>query len=88
MDFPGGAMDKNSPANVGDMVSICGMERFHMCEVIKPMYHIYWARTPQCLSLHDATTEASVPRVVAPQEKPPQWEACTLQWRVAPTRFK
>ena len=34
-------MDKNSPAKVGDMVSICGMERFRMCGVIKPMYHNY-----------------------------------------------
>ena len=31
------------------------------------------------------TTEARVPRACAPQqEKPPQWEACAPQWRVAP----
>ena len=33
------------------------------------------------------TTEAGVPRAHAPpQEKPPQWEARALQWRVAPAR--
>ena len=32
-------------------------------------------------------TEARVPRAHAPQqEKPSQWEAHTLQWRVAPAR--
>ena len=36
-----------------------------------------------------ATTEARVPRARAPQQKkPPQWEAHTLQQRVAPARHK
>ena len=29
-DFPGGAVDKNPPANAGDMGSIPGAGRFHM----------------------------------------------------------
>ena len=29
-DFPGGAMDKNPPANTGDIGSIPGPGRFHM----------------------------------------------------------
>ena len=29
-DFPGGAVDKNPPANAGDMSSIPGAGRFHM----------------------------------------------------------
>ena len=29
-DFPGGTVDKNLPANSGDMVSIPGPGRFHM----------------------------------------------------------
>ena len=30
LDFPGGAVDKNSPANGGNMGSIPGLGRFHM----------------------------------------------------------
>ena len=29
-DFPGGAVDRNPPANAGDMGSIPGLGRFHM----------------------------------------------------------
>ena len=37
------------------------------------------------LSPRATTTEARMPRSHAPQqEKPPQWEARTLQWSVAP----
>ena len=39
----------------------------------------YWAHMPQVL-------KAVHPRACAlQQEKPPQWEACAPQWRVAPT---
>ena len=45
------------------------------------------AHEPQLLSLGAATTEARTSRAHAPQqEKPPQWEACTPQQRVAPAR--
>ena len=43
------------------------------------------AHEPQLLSPRATTTEARVPRAPAPQqEKPPQWEARTLQRKVAP----
>jgi len=29
-DFPGGPVDKNLPANAGDMASIPGLGRFHV----------------------------------------------------------
>ena len=45
------------------------------------------AHEPQLLSLWATTTEAHVPRAHAVQhEKPPQWEARSLQGRVAPAR--
>ena len=31
-DFPGGPVDKNSPANAGDTGSIPGLGRFHMLQ--------------------------------------------------------
>ena len=46
---------------------------------LEPMSHNYWS---PCTT----TTEAHAPRAHAPQqEKPPQWEACAPQQRVAPT---
>ena len=78
--FPGGAVVENPPANAGDMGSIPGLGGSHVL-------WINWARVPQLLSPHATTTEARTPRTRAPQqEKPPQWEACALQQRVAPTR--
>ena len=51
----------------------------------KPVHHNYWARAPPLLSLCATTAEVHVPRARAPQqEKPPQWEARTLQQRAAP----
>ena len=50
----------------------------------KPVHHNYWA-----CALEPASHNywAHVPRAHAPQqEKPPQWEACAPQRRVAPTR--
>ena len=35
-DFPGGSVDKNLPANVGDMTLIPGPGRFHMPRRTKP----------------------------------------------------
>ena len=83
---------KNPPANAGDTGSSPGPGRSHM-----PRSN--WAHAPQLLSLRSrahepqllspraTTTEAHAPRARAPQqEKPPQWEACALQWRVAPAR--
>ena len=44
MDFPGGTMDKNPPANEGDTGSIPGLGIFRMLGSNQ-------ARTPQLLSL-------------------------------------
>ncbi|KAJ8784724.1 hypothetical protein J1605_008075 [Eschrichtius robustus] len=51
LDFPGGAVVKNPPANAGDMGSSPGLGRLHM-----PRSN--WAREPQLLSSHATTTEA------------------------------
>ena len=65
---------------------------------LEPTSHNFWAHVPQLLkpscsracvlqllSLCTATTEAHTPRAHASQqEKPPQWEARALQWRVSP----
>ena len=66
---------------------------------LEPVSHNYWARAPQLLSLlsrarephllslHATTTEAHAPGACAlQQERPPQWEACAPQQRVAPAR--
>ena len=61
------------------------------CRATKPVRHNYWACALEPMS-HNywspcaTTTEARVPRACAlQQEKPPQWEACAPQQRVAPT---
>ena len=50
LDFPGGAVDKNPPANSGDMGSIPGLGRFHMPQQLspcatttEPVHHKYWS---------------------------------------------
>ena len=76
LDFPGGTVVKNPPANAGDMGSSPGPGRSHMPRSNK-------ARAPQLLSLrsrahepqlvspHAATTEAHVPRARALQQEKP-----------------
>ena len=89
-DFPGGPVVKNLPANAGDTGLSLGPGRSHMLQSNKaraPQLLSLRSRAhePQLLSLWATTTEARVPRARAPQqEKPPQWEAHTLQQRVAP----
>ena len=72
----------------------------HWVSALEPASHNCWAhvpqqlkpacrraRVPQLLSPCAATTEACTTRARGPQqEKPPQWEARTLQQRVAPAR--
>ena len=60
VDFPGGAVVKNLPANAGVTGSIPGPGRSHSraCE-------------PQLLSPRATTTEAHVPRACAPQQEKP-----------------
>ena len=85
-------MVKNPPAKAGVMGSNPGPGRSHMpwsnwAHVPQLMSLCSRAREPQLLSLRATTTEARTPRACAPQqEKPPQWEACALQQRVAPAR--
>ena len=64
-DTPGGALDKNPPANAGDVGSIPGPGRFHMPRSSE-------AREPQLLSPRSATTEAHALGACAPGEKPPR----------------
>ena len=90
LGFPGGAVAKNLPANAGDTASSPGTGRSHTlrsnyAHAPQLMSLRSRARKPQLLSLHATTTEACMPRARAlQQEKPPQWEACTPPWRVAP----
>ena len=46
--------------------------------------HSYWAHRPQLMSPQAATLKPAHPRSRAPQEEPPQWEACTLQLESRP----
>ena len=49
----------------------------------KPVRHNYWACALECPRA--TTAEARAPTARAPQqEKPPQWETRTPQWRVSP----
>ena len=57
----------------------------YWAHTLEPVSHNYWAHEPQLLTPRATATEAQAPRAHAPQqEKPPQWEACAPQWRVAP----
>ena len=50
----------------------------------KPVRHNYWACA---LELVSHNYWACAPRARAPQqEKPPKWEPCSPQWRLAPAR--
>ena len=89
-DFPGGAVVKNPPANAGDTCLSPNPGRSHMprsdqARAPQLLSLRSTAHEPQLLSLRATTTEALAPRAPAPQqEKPPQWEARTPQWRIAP----
>ena len=78
LDFPGGSVVKNPPANAGDMGSSPGPGRSHMlrsneARVLQLLSLSSRARRPQLLSLRATTTEAHAPRACAPQqEKLPQ----------------
>ena len=78
MDFPGGTVAKNPPANVGDTGSSPGPGRSHTPRSNKAhasqlLSLCSRAREPQLLSPCATTTEAREARARAPrQEKPPQ----------------
>ena len=50
MGFPGGAVDKNPPANTGDKGSIPGPGRFHMARATKPVLQRPRAATTEPMS--------------------------------------
>ena len=91
-DFPGCTVVKNLPANARDTGSIPGLGRAHMprsnsARAPQLLSLSSRAREPQLLSPCATTTEARAPRACALQQrKPPQWEACALQQKAAPTR--
>ena len=64
MDFPGGPVVKNLPANAGDTGSISGQGGSHM-----PWSN--QACAPQLLSPCALTTGAITPRACAPQQEKP-----------------
>ena len=69
VDFPGGPVVKNPPANAVDTVSIPCPRRFHMPRGNE-------ACIPQLLNPQATTTQAHMPRACAPQEEtPPRREA-------------
>ena len=64
-DFPGGIVDKNSPANAGNTSLIPGPGRFHML----------WNNLSSCAT----ATGPALESLALPREKPPQWEARTTR---------
>ena len=59
MDFPGGPVVKNPPANAGDLGSVPGLGRFHMPQGSQA--HARPLRKPTCRRAH-----------ALQQERPPQ----------------
>ena len=47
--FPGGAVNSNPPANAGDVGSIPGPGRLHICRATKSVHHSYWSLVMQLL---------------------------------------
>ena len=78
-DFSDGTVDKNPPANAGDIGSIPDL-RISQRLQSKPVYHSYWACALEHTShKHQAILlqllKSAGPRACVPQqEKPPQWE--------------
>ena len=73
--FPGGTADRNLPANA--WVQSLVQEESTCPGTTKTGASNYWAHEPQLKLI-------CVLRACAPQqEKPPQWEACALQQRIA-----
>ena len=74
IDFPGGTVVKNPPANAGGMGSIPGPGRSHMLrsnearvpQLLSPRSR---SREPQRLSQRATTTEARAPRACALQQR-------------------
>ena len=85
-DLLGGSVDKNLPANAGDMGLIPGPGGFHMpWNTPQPLSLCSRTRELQLQSPCAAATEARAPRTHAPQQKKPlRWEAWALQLESSP----
>ena len=75
-DFPGSSV--GDPTCLGAAKSMS-----HNCQAcaLEPGSYNCQAHVPQLL-------KPPQPRASAPQERPPQWEACAPQWRVDPAHYK
>ena len=98
LDFSGGALRIHLLMQ-GTQARSLIWEDSRCLRQLKPVRHSWWApalepstHKPQLLSPHAATAEARMLQLLKPaclepwaskQEKPLQWEACVLQWRVA-----
>ena len=65
IDLPGGPVVKNTPANVGDMGSVSALGDSTGHGAMKPVHQNPWACEYSTGGLQ--------------QERPPQWEPCTLK---------
>ena len=82
--LPGGTVDKNPPANAGDVGSILGLGRSPMSwsnkvcapQLLSPCFR---AHKSKLLSPYATTAEAEVPKTYALQQGKPWQEACTPQ---------
>ena len=82
--FPGGSAIKNSPASAGDTGSILDPERSLWHKRIKPVCHNYWVcalepRNHNSWAHSWQILKSILPRSLALQEEPRQWEACSSQ---------
>ena len=69
MGFLGGMVDKNPPANAGDMNLISGLRRFHCFGATKSMRP---TTEPKLQSPRAETAEACAPRAHALQQEKPE----------------
>ena len=90
LDFPDGSEVKNPPATQGTQVQSPIGEDSTCLRATKPLYHSYWICTlePASHNYWGHTMQLLKPacsRACAlQQEKPPQWEAYTLQLESSP----
>ena len=59
LDFPHGTVDKNPPANAGDMGSIPGLRRFHLPQSNETLWAT--ATEPELTGSQATTAEACAP---------------------------
>ena len=67
----------------GPWVQSLVQKDFTCCKTVKPVHRNYWACVLEPLNCNSWSLHTL--GHVLWNEKTPQWEACTLRWRVAPT---